>query len=181
MDYLCHKWSRICFVCRNHNPIFSSFTTYQRVCKNSNTMCVTCRAGTATLPEHPCSPWFLVLGFLDSIFSIIVCPFILFHFAMVLSVLRFTASNYHFYILKLVFIFSVLVLFHSVYSIIWHSELVIYDINYPSLSVCICFDSPRNLFIFVSFNVLLSIVSSLVRFLPFAMVVSARFRFTASD
>jgi hypothetical protein len=97
----------------------------------------------------------------------------------------FTASNYPFYILKLVFIFSVLVLFHSVYSIIWHSELVIYDINYPSLSVCICFDSPRNLFIFVSFNVLLSIVSSLVLLCLFVLfllaIVLSVLWFTDSD
>jgi hypothetical protein len=25
-EYMCHKWPRICFVCRNHNPILSLFT-----------------------------------------------------------------------------------------------------------------------------------------------------------
>ena len=31
-EYLCHKWPHICYVCRNHNPILSSFMTYHRVC-----------------------------------------------------------------------------------------------------------------------------------------------------
>jgi hypothetical protein len=32
MDYLCHKWPRICSTCRKHFPIVSQFTTYHRVC-----------------------------------------------------------------------------------------------------------------------------------------------------
>ena len=31
MEYLCHKWPRICSTCRNHFPILSSFITYHRV------------------------------------------------------------------------------------------------------------------------------------------------------
>ena len=37
----------ICSVCRNHNPVLSSFMTYYRVCKKRNTTGVTCGAGTA--------------------------------------------------------------------------------------------------------------------------------------
>jgi hypothetical protein len=40
------KWPRICSVCRNHNPFFSSFMTYHRVCNKSNTTAVTSLAGT---------------------------------------------------------------------------------------------------------------------------------------
>ena len=29
--YLCYKWRRICFVCRNQNPVHSSFMTYHWV------------------------------------------------------------------------------------------------------------------------------------------------------
>ena len=46
MDYLCHKSPPICSVCRNHNPIISSFRTYHRVCNKNNTTGATCRSGT---------------------------------------------------------------------------------------------------------------------------------------
>jgi hypothetical protein len=45
-EYLCHKWPRICSVCRNHNPVLSSFMTYQQVCNKSKTTRATCDAGT---------------------------------------------------------------------------------------------------------------------------------------
>jgi hypothetical protein len=32
MEYLCHKWPRICSTCRKHFPVLSSFTNYYRVC-----------------------------------------------------------------------------------------------------------------------------------------------------
>jgi len=32
MEYLCHKWPRICSTCRKHFPVLSSFMTYHRVC-----------------------------------------------------------------------------------------------------------------------------------------------------
>jgi hypothetical protein len=32
MEYLCHKWPRICSTCRNHFPVLSSFMTYHRLC-----------------------------------------------------------------------------------------------------------------------------------------------------
>jgi hypothetical protein len=32
MEYLCHKWPRICSTCRKYFPILSSFMTYNRVC-----------------------------------------------------------------------------------------------------------------------------------------------------
>jgi hypothetical protein len=38
MANLCQKEPRIYSVCRNYNPILSSFMTYQRVCSNSNVM-----------------------------------------------------------------------------------------------------------------------------------------------
>ena len=30
MEYLCHKWPRICYTCRKYFPFLSSFTTYYR-------------------------------------------------------------------------------------------------------------------------------------------------------
>ena len=45
-EYLFHKWPRICSVCRNHNPVLSSFMTYQQVCYKSKTTRATCDAGT---------------------------------------------------------------------------------------------------------------------------------------
>jgi hypothetical protein len=32
MEYLCHKWPRMCSTCRKHFPVLSSFMTYHRVC-----------------------------------------------------------------------------------------------------------------------------------------------------
>jgi hypothetical protein len=32
MEYLCHKWPRICSTCRNHFLVLSPFMTYHRVC-----------------------------------------------------------------------------------------------------------------------------------------------------
>ena len=64
MEYLCHKWPRICSTCCKHFPVFSSFMTYHRVCNYINTTGAT--SGTVT--AHPSgapefTPRFLV-GFL---------------------------------------------------------------------------------------------------------------------
>ena len=45
--YLCLNWSWICLVCRNYNPIISSFMTFHRVCKKSNATGATCGGETA--------------------------------------------------------------------------------------------------------------------------------------
>jgi hypothetical protein len=50
-EYLCHKWQRICSVCRYHYPVLSSFMTYHRVCNKSNTTGVNSGAGTEFIPE----------------------------------------------------------------------------------------------------------------------------------
>ena len=46
-EYLCHKCPWISFVCRNHNPVVSSFMTNIRL--HNNKIGVTCGAGT----EYP--------------------------------------------------------------------------------------------------------------------------------
>ena len=40
-------------ICRNHNPILSSFVTCHRVCNKSNTAGATCRAGTTYCSRAP--------------------------------------------------------------------------------------------------------------------------------
>ena len=45
----------MCYICRNHNVILSSFVTYHRDCNKSNTTGFTCGAGTV-FPEHLSSP-----------------------------------------------------------------------------------------------------------------------------
>jgi hypothetical protein len=47
MEYLCHKWPQISSTCRKHFPVFSSFTTYYRICNYINTTGDTSGAGTA--------------------------------------------------------------------------------------------------------------------------------------
>ena len=46
MEYLCHKWPRICSTCREHFPVLSSFMTYHRVCYYINTTGAISGAGT---------------------------------------------------------------------------------------------------------------------------------------
>jgi hypothetical protein len=46
MEYLCHKWPRICSTCRKHFPVLSSSMTYHRVCNYINTTGATSEAGT---------------------------------------------------------------------------------------------------------------------------------------
>ena len=53
MEYLCHKWPRICSTCRKHFQILSSFITYHRVCDYINTTGATNVAGTAYLSGAP--------------------------------------------------------------------------------------------------------------------------------
>ena len=31
-EYPCHKWQRICYICRIHFPVLSPFMTYHRLC-----------------------------------------------------------------------------------------------------------------------------------------------------
>jgi hypothetical protein len=46
MEYLCHKWPRICSTSRKHFRFLSSFTTYHWVCNSINTTGATSGAGT---------------------------------------------------------------------------------------------------------------------------------------
>ena len=81
---------------------------------NSNKTGVMCGAGTATLPEHMSSPppfsgvrVAQSSVFLCNVLEIIVCPFVLFLFAIVLSVLIwFTVSGYLFGIFQISFFLS---------------------------------------------------------------------------
>ena len=46
MEHLCQKWSQIYSVCRNHNLVLSSLTTYHWVCNKIITTGITSGAGT---------------------------------------------------------------------------------------------------------------------------------------
>ena len=43
-EYKCHKWPRICSVCRNYNLVVYSFMVYHRVCHKKNMAGATCGA-----------------------------------------------------------------------------------------------------------------------------------------
>ena len=94
-------------VCRNHNPIISSFMTYHMVCNQSNKTAATNGAGTAYpsgAPEFTDFQWgsfCSIISFLCNALQVIVYPFVLFLFVFVLYVLRFTSSDYPFGIFKL--------------------------------------------------------------------------------
>jgi hypothetical protein len=74
MEYLCHKWPRICSTCCKHFPALPSFMTYHRVCNEINTTGATSRTGTAIPSGAPVfTPGFL-WGSYYSIFSF-MCMF----------------------------------------------------------------------------------------------------------
>ena len=58
-EYLCHKWSRICPVCRNHKPVLSSVMMYHQVCIVTRRVPLV-EQELATLPKHPSSHRFSV-------------------------------------------------------------------------------------------------------------------------
>ena len=102
------EW-QVC-VCRNHNPVLSLFVTNHRVCSKINTTGATNGTGTAyPLGAHEFSPICIIGGlcgstfsFLCSVLYIIVCSFVIFLAAIVLSVLlRLPASDYPCDIFKL--------------------------------------------------------------------------------
>ena len=95
------------YVCRNHNLVLSSFTTYHRVCNKRNTTGATCGAGTAypsgaLESPHPVFSGVRVARSL--VFCVLFCRsvFVILFLVIILSVLlRFTASDYLFGIFKL--------------------------------------------------------------------------------
>jgi hypothetical protein len=59
-EYLCHKWPRICSVCRDHHPTISRFTTCHLVCSKSCVR-VYAMAFNATFINISVISWRLVL------------------------------------------------------------------------------------------------------------------------
>jgi len=97
----------MCSVCRNHNPVRSSFMTYHRVCNKRITTGATCGAGTVSLlTEHLSSPTVLsgVRVVRSVVFCVVFCTSLFALLIIVLSVfLRFTASDNPFDNFKLLF------------------------------------------------------------------------------
>ena len=93
------------------SSVLSSFMTYHRVCKYSNTLGATSGAGTGYLPVHMGSPQVLsgAHDVRSSVFCVVFCRalFVLFIVAIVLFVLRLTDSDYPFGIFKLFFLWSI--------------------------------------------------------------------------
>ena len=106
MEYLCHKWSRICSICRNHNLVLSSLITYHWICNKSNTTGAACGAGTAyPSPTHEFTPDLSRVRDAGSLnLCVVLCRslFVLFLLAIVLFVLLcIKDSDYPFGIFKL--------------------------------------------------------------------------------
>ena len=89
-------------LCGRHHDLvdLSSFMTYHRVCNQINTTGATSGAGTAyPSGASEFTPFLVGFVLLDLqlyvyVLQIVVCPFVLFHLAIVLSVLlRYTASD----------------------------------------------------------------------------------------
>ena len=132
MEYLCHKWPRICSVCRKHFPVLSSYMIYHRVCNYINTTGATSGAGTAYPSGTPeFTPGF-VWGSCYSIFSF-MCMFcrslfvllsssiyglwlLLWYFQTLLILLQYTCSCYLFFILSHHILISVCIFGLFLYS-----------------------------------------------------------------
>jgi len=132
-EYLCHKWSWICSVCRNHNPALSSFMTCYQRCDKSNSTDATSGAGIAyPSGAHGFIPGTLLLFVLlnhqfSAYFFVDHCFSLFYLFVIVLSFFpRFTDSDYSFGIFKL-YLIEVDVHILGVYKIrvvkwqLWHN------------------------------------------------------------
>ena len=101
-DHLCNKRPRICSTCRKHFPVHSSFMTYHRVTRQLPQM----EQKLLSIPEHMSSPpvlsWVCVTRSL--VLCVMFCRSLFVLLTIVLSVLRFTDSDYLFGIFKLFFI-----------------------------------------------------------------------------
>ena len=112
-EYLCLKCPRITSTFRKYFPIVSSFMTQHMVCNQSNTTGATSDAATVCpsgAPEvTPSCQWdssCSIISFLCIVLQTVVCPFVLFLLAIVLSVLRLTNFDYLFGIFQLFFQYS---------------------------------------------------------------------------
>ena len=56
MEYLCHKWPRICSTCRKHFQVLSSFMTYHGSVTRLTRQVSLVKQELLTLPEHLSSP-----------------------------------------------------------------------------------------------------------------------------
>ena len=83
-DYKCHKGPLICYFSRNHYPVLVVFMTYHWISTKNNTTGVTSEAGSAYPHATP--------EFLPVLVKFLLFVFML--FAVVLSVLRYTAFKY---------------------------------------------------------------------------------------
>jgi hypothetical protein len=86
MEYMCHRWPRICSTCRKHFPILSSFMTYHRVVTRLTRPVSLMDQELLTLPEHMSSPpvfsgvrvtrsLVLCVGFVDRCFFFCIFSF----------------------------------------------------------------------------------------------------------
>ena len=102
----------ICFICKVEKPVISNTQSFPLSWLITGFVTrVTLRVPLVeqelpTLPEHMSSTQVFngvrvaILSFLCSVLQIVVCSFVIFLLAIVLSVLRFTEYDYHFGIFK---------------------------------------------------------------------------------
>ena len=107
MRNICHKWPRICLICRNHNLVLSSFMTW--VCNKSNMTGATCGAGTAYSSGTVSSGVRVVRSLVVCVafYRSLVCPFFLFGHCVVClsSIYSFCLAHWHLQTFQNTFIF----------------------------------------------------------------------------
>jgi hypothetical protein len=110
-EYLCHKWPRICFVCRNHNPVLHSWFFTGFVTRVPRRVPLV-ELELLTLKRHLSSPLVFVRFMLLNLVScVVVCRslFVLFLLVIIWSVfwLLYGLSFGHYMVCLLVIIWSV--------------------------------------------------------------------------
>ena len=108
MEYLCHKWPRICSVCRIYNRSFPHSWIITGLVIRSIRRVSHVGQELLTLPDHLCSPpVFCEVRITQSlVFCVVFCRslFVFCHFSFghcIVCLLWFTAPDYHFGIFKL--------------------------------------------------------------------------------
>ena len=142
----------MCSTCRKHFLVLSSFLTYHRVCNQINTTGVTCGAGI-TYPSgaHEFTFVLLDLQFYVYALQIVVYPFVIFRLAIVLSVLRFTDSDYSFGILDLRILITPLVSSNFSYTPSRQHSAQLYQLMSCHLIYCMTIFSTHKLSMFNDF------------------------------
>jgi hypothetical protein len=168
-EYLCHKWPRICFVCRNHNPVLHSWFFTGFVTRVPRRVPLV-ELELLTLKRHLSSPLVFVRFMLLNLVScVVVCRslFVLFLLVIIWSVfwLLYGLSFGHYMVCLLV--------------IIWSVFWLLYGLSFGHYMVC---RSTNGLWVFLRY--LKTVLTSLTLYICLCWTlfyIEKQYNFTSKD